>query len=468
MGYPVTRAAVVSWGVAIPRLRLSRSSIAEAAGGGKAKGERAVCNHDEDSLTMAVQAALEAAGDGLAGVDRAIVATLSPPCVEKSTAALVIEACDGGPAVATFDMGGSRRAGLLALVHATEAITSGRARRVLVVATDARPTIAGDAAEGRLGDAAVAFVLGAEADGALATIEGIGHAAAEVWDEWRREGEGVQNEDGKGVREAAFERPVFAAIHAALQDAGASAGDVARLALNAPDARAGAALAKRLGVAVERLAGADLCESVGDTGCAHAPLALASALGLVGEGGLVCTSAYGDGACAIVLRAGPRAAAFQPPSPLASQIATRRPLPYARLLLWRSRPAASPEVSSALLATEAGPIVRLHGARCPHCDQVSYPPARLCVSCAREGAMPFRMERRGKVFTFTRDSLFDAPDAVTAMAVVDLDGGGRVYVQATDCDPTEIVIDAPVELVLRRIHDGGGHPNYTWKCRPIP
>ena len=464
----MTRAAILSWGFAVPRGRLSRAAIAEATGGGgKHKGERAVCNHDEDALTLAVQAALEAAGDGLPGVDRAIVATLSPPCVEKSTAALVIEACDGGPAVAAIDVGGSRRAGLLALVQAVEAIVSGRARRVLVVAADARPTNPGDAAEARLGDAAVAFVLGGDADGALATIDGIGHAAAEVWDEWRREGEGLQTEDGKGVREAAFERPASAAIRAALQDAGATAGDVARLAQSAPDARAGAALAKRLGVAVERLAGTDLYESVGDAGCAHAPLALVSALGQVGDGGLVCASAYGDGACAVVLRAGSRAAAFLPPSPLASQIATRRPLPYARLLLWRARPAASPEVASALLAFESGPIVRLHGARCPHCDQVSYPPARLCVACGREGAVPFRMARRGKVFTFTRDSLFDAPDAVTAMAVVDLAGGGRVYVQATDCDPAEIVIDAPVELVLRRIHDGGGHPNYSWKCRPL-
>ena len=68
---------------------------------------------------------------------------------------------------------------------------------------------------------------------------------------------------------------------------------------------------------------------------------------------------------------------------------------------------------------------------------------------------------------FTRDSLFESPDPVTAMAVGDLDGGGRVYVQATDCDPSEIAIDARVELVLRRIHDGGCHPNYSWKARPI-
>jgi len=464
----MTPAAILSFGFAIPRGRLVRAEIAQATGAaGKHKGERTVCNHDEDALTLAVAAALEAAGDGLPGIDRVLVATLSAPCVEKSTAALLIEACDGRPSTAAIDVGGSRRAGLLALAQAAEAIAAGRAGRVLVVAADARPTQPGDASEGRLGDAAVAFVLGANGDAALASLIGQGHAAAEVWDEWRREGEVLQNEDGKGVREAAFERPVLAAVRAALDDAAVNAADLARLALAAPDARAAAGLAKRLGVAPDRLGGADLAESIGDAGCAQAPLLLARALGDAAHGDLVCAGAYGDGGAALVLRATAGAATFRPPTPLAGQIAARRTIPYARTLLWRSRPAAAPEVAAALLSSESGPIMRLHGARCPHCGEVSYPPARLCVACGREGPLPFRMSRRGTVFTFTRDALFEAPDPVTAMAVVDLEGGGRVYLQATDCDPDDITIGTRAELMLRRIHDGGGHPNYSWKCRPL-
>lgn len=54
---------IVAYGAYIPRLRLSRTAAVEAnawfnAGlKGMAKGERSMCNWDEDSLTMAVEAA---------------------------------------------------------------------------------------------------------------------------------------------------------------------------------------------------------------------------------------------------------------------------------------------------------------------------------------------------------------------------------------------------------------------------
>jgi uncharacterized OB-fold protein len=53
------------------------------------------------------------------------------------------------------------------------------------------------------------------------------------------------------------------------------------------------------------------------------------------------------------------------------------------------------------------------------------------------------------------------------MAVVDLEGGGRVYVQMTDCTPEEVIIGAPVQLTFRRLHAGGDNYNYYWKARPL-
>ena len=51
-------------------------------------------------------------------------------------------------------------------------------------------------------------------------------------------------------------------------------------------------------------------------------------------------------------------------------------------------------------------------------------------------------------------------------AVVDLDDGGRMYVQLTDCDPNDVYVDMPVELTFRKYHDGFGMKNYFWKARP--
>ena len=56
---------ITSYGVYIPRYRLSRDIVAKAWGPRFISGERAVANHDEDSLTMATEAALNC----LLGID---------------------------------------------------------------------------------------------------------------------------------------------------------------------------------------------------------------------------------------------------------------------------------------------------------------------------------------------------------------------------------------------------------------
>ena len=70
---------ILAFGAYVPRRRLQRSAIYAAnawfAPGlkGLAKGERAVGDWDEDSITMAV----EAGRDALTGIDRASVGSLS-------------------------------------------------------------------------------------------------------------------------------------------------------------------------------------------------------------------------------------------------------------------------------------------------------------------------------------------------------------------------------------------------------
>ncbi len=59
-------AGIVSYGAYLPYFRLTRDTMAKAWGSRSSGGERTVANHDEDSLTMA----MEAATDCLRGRDR--------------------------------------------------------------------------------------------------------------------------------------------------------------------------------------------------------------------------------------------------------------------------------------------------------------------------------------------------------------------------------------------------------------
>ena len=76
------------------------------------------------------------------------------------------------------------------------------------------------------------------------------------------------------------------------------------------------------------------------------------------------------------------------------------------------------------------------------------------------------MQRTGQVFTFAVDHLAASPFPPTVMAVVDLDGGGRIYCEVADVEPDKVQIGTPVELVPRRLREGGGLYHYYWKCRP--
>ena len=112
-------------------------------------------------------------------------------------------------------------------------------------------------------------------------------------------------------------------------------------------------------------------------------------------------------------------------------------------------------------------LLPLHGGKCSRCHVVQFPRYRACIECGLpNGLEDVALARRGTVFTFTHDYLHESPDPPTTHAVVDLDGGGRLYLQLTDCEAERVAVDMPVELTMRRLHDGGGFHNYFWKARP--
>ena len=97
---------ILAAGAYVPRLRLQRKAIVDAnrwfAPGlaSLGKGERAICNWDEDAITMAV----EASRDALAGSDRGVVGNLyfastTFPFLDRLNGGWDLEARPGGDEV---------------------------------------------------------------------------------------------------------------------------------------------------------------------------------------------------------------------------------------------------------------------------------------------------------------------------------------------------------------------------------
>jgi uncharacterized OB-fold protein len=77
--------------------------------------------------------------------------------------------------------------------------------------------------------------------------------------------------------------------------------------------------------------------------------------------------------------------------------------------------------------------------------------------------------RRGTVFTFTKDYAAFGLNQPMMYSMIDFDGGGRFVLEVTDCEPDAIDIGMHVEMSLRRKYsdEPRGIYGYYWKAIPI-
>jgi 3-hydroxy-3-methylglutaryl CoA synthase len=460
---------IARYGSYIPVSRLERRLIEQAWGTRQPKGEIAVANYDEDALTLAIDAAMACLGDPPAPVGGAYVATASPPYAEKQLASVLATACDLPRAIFTADFAGSVRAGVSATLAAVRAVQAGAAPAVLVSAADVRLPAPESELEGVLGDGAAALTI-ADRD-VIAEFVDAASVAEEFTYVWRTDAQRtVQVAGGRFSNTYGYGRDLGPAIRSLLERQGLEPRSIAALALYSPDARASAELAKSLGFDPTTQLVEPLQPQIGCTGSAEPLLLLARALDRAQPGQLILVGSYGEGADVLLFRATDAIAAHRAATPVERWLAARRPLDsYEKYLKFRRLlevEEVTDVVTNVLEFKELKQDVRLYGSRCRECGQVQYPMARVCLRCkAQERLDDVRMPRRGTVFTFTVDHLIANLEHPLPMAVIDAEGGGRLYLQIADAD--DIQIGAPVALTYRRLHEGGGNRNYYWKARPV-
>ena len=457
------------YGAYVPRFRLDRRLIAGAWGAKQPAGEIAVANYDEDSLTMAVEAAMACLGDPPGPVGGVYSASTSSPYWEKQVSSFVATACDLPRAIFSADFAGSARAGVSAALAAIRAVQAGASERVLVTAADARLAQPEGELEGMLGDGAAAVAI-ANRD-VVAEFVDAASVAEEFTYVWRTDtSRMVQVSGGRFSNQYGYERDLGEAIRTVLDRQGLKPGDINRVALYSPDARAANDLAKAVGFDAKRQLGERLAVQIGCTGCAEALLQLASALDQAQPGELILVGSYGEGADVALFRATDVIATRRAPASVADWVASKAMLPsYEKYLKYRRLIEVDEVVevvTNVLEFKELKQDVRLYASRCRECGQVQYPIAHVCIKCrAQERMEDVRLPRRGTVFTYTVDHLIANVEHPLPMAVVDVDGGGRLYLQVADTDTVDI--GTPVAFTFRRLHEGGGNHNYYWKARPV-
>lgn len=462
---------IISTAGYLPHWRLQRPAIAAVLGGSAGKGARTVASYDEDATTMAVEAsrrALRAAVDH--EVSAVWFATTSPTYMEKTNATVLHAALRLPATVMAADAAGALRGTNAALRAALRSTEPG----VLVAAGDVRTGPAGSTDERDGGDAGAAVLVGdGDAASLVAEFLGAGSATREFLDRWRVPGEVRTRAWEERFGQQRYDELAGRAFDSALEDAGIDADGVARVAISAPHARAGAALAKRLGAAGVEVADA-LGATVGFSGAAHPLLLLARLLEDAAEGQVVALVALADGADVFLFR---RTGAPAAATTVADQLdGGDDSLAYAKYLSWRGilpvQPPNRPEparMSASAAERRLDWKYGFVGSADRESGALHLPPARVSFVGGNTDDMdPAPMaDVPATVATFTVDSLAYSPSPPVVFAVCDFEGGGRLPMELTDTTAAEVSIGMPVEMTFRRLNSADGIANYFWKARPV-
>jgi 3-hydroxy-3-methylglutaryl CoA synthase/uncharacterized OB-fold protein len=465
---------IVAWGAYLPYWRLERKAIAEALGVPAGSGTRSVAGYDEDTTSLAVEAARQALrGRRGPAPTTLLFATAAPAYLDKTNAAAIHAALDLPPHAAAFDMAGAVRSAAGALRCALDARGP-----VLAVVSDLRTGLPGGADEREGGDAAAAFLFADDApeDRVVAEPLGWASATAEFLDRWRVPGERASRQWEERFGEAAYVPLGEAALTEALKQAGVTAAAVSRLIVAGPHGRAVRRVAAISGVRKEAI-GDDFTGSVGNAGAAHAGLLLADALDRAAAEEVIVVVSLADGADATVWRTTPALAGRRPAATVAALLASATGrVSYTTYLTWRGwlerepprRPDPEPPEAPPAFRREAWKFA-FTGSRCEACGTRHLPPQRVCVRChAVDRMRPERLsDVPATIATFTVDRLAFSPSPPMVVAVLDFEGGGRFPCELTDVDPRAVKIGDRVEMTFRRLLTAGGVHNYFWKARPV-
>ena len=456
-------AGIVSYGGYVPLRRLNTGL----------QNEKAVANWDEDSLTMAVAAAI----DCLKGIDRKSIdglyfASTTPPYSEKLTATTAAWAADLRRDILTADITDSLRAGTGALRMAADSVKAGSVKNILITASDLRMGNGG--MESGFGDGAAAFIIG-EKD-VIATIEGTYSFSNELLDIWRASGmRNVRSWEDRFVFEEGYLKVLPQAIKSFLEKSGLTTKDITKAVFYGPDLRRHRQMAGLLGFKPEQVQ-EPFFDKLGNTGTSFVLMMLIAALEDAKPGDKILLAGYGDGADVLLLRVTDKIkntrGKWGMKRSLASKMIMRGQGEYQA---YRDFAAADPErfggASASVIARERDAIYALHGVKCLTCGTVQYPPQRICTQChTKDNFEPYSFaDKKGKVFTFTLKHGADIPAFARpgVDTMVDFEGGGRALFGMTDMIVDKVKVGMDVEMSFRTLGVGGGIHNYFWRCMPL-
>lgn len=480
----MTTYGITGFGGYIPRLRMRRDAIAAAHAWmapslrALAKGRRAFCSWDEDSVTMGVEAARDAFGtksrDGIGSVT---LASTTPPYADLQNASIVANALALPESARTQDLGTSQRAGVSGLL---QALTAG-AGEALYIAADQPKGKPASPQEMTYGAGAAAFTLGADAP--VAVLAGSASRNALFADHFRPTGADYDYYwEERWIRDEGYQKLVPATVKAALADAGVGGDAIKHFILASPLKNTAAGLVKRLGLAPETVRDA-LAADCGYAGTAHGLIELALTLETASAGDVILVVGFGQGVDALVLRVTDAIGGFKPVRGVSGALADGqshdaylRMISYSNQinLEWGMR---GEKVVKTALTDQYRSLSQLgsfNAGKCGRCGTVQFPQLPTCVNpgCGApqsEYEQVSLADEPAKMLTYTADWLSYHPAPPLYVGFVQFENGGRLLMEVVEVGEAGLDVGTPLRMVYRKkdLDKDRGYARYFWKATPI-
>lgn len=467
---------ITAYGVFLPRLRMARSAIAHAHAWAfpsmRGKGHKTLCSWDEDSITLAVEAARDCLGGQREGFGRLVFASTTAPFADLQNASTVASALGLSGQISCTDLGGSTRTGLAGLVNE---LNNPQPCQRLVVASERRSARPASAQEMTYGSGAVAIQVGNGER--LASYLGSESLSVPFIDHYRMSGQDYDYyAEERWIRDEGVGKLVPATVSTLLKNAAINAADISWFGLSGAPKGSDKLLGKKLGIDGATLLD-DFQEGVGDIGAAHSLLQLADALEKAEPGQLIMLVAFGQGCDVALFRkeAGVRRPQRGVRGALAEGIEETS---YLKMLSfagelnvdWGPRSEVDTKASIAQQYRAHEQILAFTGGKCKGCGSIQFPSLPNCVNCGESGSQaPLSLaDQPAQVATLSADWLQYYPAPPLYVGLAQFDNGARVLMEIVDVGKQELDVGTPLKMVFRikAIDKLRGYRRYFWKATP--
>ncbi|MCC7566279.1 MAG: hydroxymethylglutaryl-CoA synthase [Methanomicrobiaceae archaeon] len=295
---------IVTYGAYIPRFRIAIPEIARVWGAnadditkGLGVREKSVPDVDEDTATIAVEAARAALVRrpiNPADIGAIYVGSESHPYAVKPTACTVGEAIGATPCMTAADYEFACKAGTAALQTCMGLVQSGMIRYGIAIGADVAQGAPGDALEYTAAAGGAAFLLGN--DDPIAVIHKTCSFTTDTPDFWRREGQSYPRHGGRFTGEPGYFKHVQGAALMLLAQMGTTPKEYDYAVFHQPNAKFPLRVAQVLGFSADQLRTGLVVPRLGNTYSGSSMIGLAATLDVAKPGDRIFVTSFGSGA----------------------------------------------------------------------------------------------------------------------------------------------------------------------------